>query len=493
MQASLFITSVILFTLTKSEEHINNTPFPKDFLFGTATSAYQVEGAWNVDGKGVNNWDKFIHTNRSRIKGNDTADVTCDSYHKYKENVALLKYLGVQFYRFSISWTRILPNGTQGKINQQGVQYYKNLLKELKRNNITPMVTIFHWDTPQALEEQGGWTNERIVHWYSRYARLCFQLFGDEVKYWMTVNEPKQTCNMGYGNGIFAPGVKSPGEGEYLCVYHVVLAHATAWRIYDKEFRAQQKGKVGIVVDCSWYEPADSWNIQDQLASQLKLHFTYGLYVNPIVYGDFPWAVKSIVKKRSLAQGYNRSRLPEFSQQQKELVKGTYDFLGLNYYTARYIKPDPDTPVDGKGYDFDSETTTFVDPHWEKGASFWLYVVPWGIKKLVTWLSQTYGNPPVIITENGYSEHGTMDDQKRISYIKSHLTNLKEAMNNGVNIKGYTYWSLMDNFEWVEGYPVKFGLYHVDFEGVKRNRTAKSSVEYYKKVISTRCLVDKCK
>nr|WPM03618.1 glycoside hydrolase family 1 [Phyllotreta armoraciae] len=492
MLASLFILSITLFSLTKTQDHINNTPFPEDFLFGTATSAYQIEGAWNVDGKGVNNWDYFIHKNPIVINGNVTADVTCDSYYKYKDDVALLKYLGVQFYRFSISWTRILPNGTQGRINHEGVRYYRNLLRLLKKNNITPVVTIFHWDTPQALEEQGGWTNPRMVRWYGRYARLCFRLFGDDVEYWMTVNEPKQTCNLGYGSGIFAPGVQSPGEGEYLCVYHVVLAHATAWRIYDEEFRSKQNGKVGIVVDSSWFEPADSSNIYDQQASQLKLHFTYGLYVNPIVYGDFPASVKRIVEKRSLAQGFAKSRLPEFSPEQKVFVKGTYDFLGLNYYTARYVKPDPDTPVDGKGYDFDSETVSFVDPSWEQGASFWLYVVPWGIKKMVTWISETYGNPPILITENGYSDRGTIDDQKRISYMKNHLSYLKDAIDKGVNIIGYTYWSLMDNFEWLEGYYVKFGLYRVDFDEVQRNRTTKSSVEYYKKIISTRCLVDKC-
>ncbi|CAG9836032.1 unnamed protein product [Diabrotica balteata] len=250
----------------------DNTKFPDGFSFGAATSAYQIEGAWNEDGKGEGNWDRVAHTIPNFIYHNDSGDVTCDSYHQWEEDIRILKELKVTHYRFSISWPRLLPLGLNLEVNQAGVDYYKNLIKALKAANIEPYVTLFHWDLPQFLEELGGWPNPEIVSWYSEYAKLCFELFGDDVKHWMTFNEPKQTCTNGYGTGVYAPSTKSPGIGEYMCIHNVLRAHAAAYHIYDKEFRFKQNGKVGIVIDSAWWEPYNATTDSD--ASERLLQFT---------------------------------------------------------------------------------------------------------------------------------------------------------------------------------------------------------------------------
>nr|WPM03636.1 glycoside hydrolase family 1 [Phyllotreta armoraciae] len=486
----LFSTTACLQKVTADDE-INNTTFPEYFLFGTASSAYQIEGAWNTYGKGENIWDRFTHVNASLIPGNANADVACDSYHRYKEDVQQLKTIGSQVYRFSLSWSRILPNGLPDVINQQGVDYYRRLIAELKANDVVPYVTLFHFDTPQRLEEMGGWTNSSVVEWFGDYARLAFGLFGDDVKHWMTVNEPKQTCHLGYGTGYFPPGVRSPGVGEYACVKNTILAHAAAWRIYHKEFRPTQKGELGIVIDSQWYEPVNPSSPADQRASEMGLNFAYGLYAYPLVYGDFPPMVKKLVRKRSLAQGYRRSRLPEFSARERMRIKGAYDFFGLNYYSALMVRADPNPDPDAKGYDADSEIQTYLNMTWENTSKDKQKIVPWGIRKVLYWMKKTLKDPKIVITENGMPDLGDLDDTLRIKYIKLHLSSVKDSIEkDGVNVRGYIYWTLMDNFELRAGYSLKFGLYKVDFD--TQDRTPKSSAEYFRKVIETRCLVEKC-
>lgn len=217
--------------------------FPTSFKFGTATAAYQIEGAWNEDGKGENIWDRLTH-NTSLVRNHDTGDVACDSYHRYKEDVQLLKQLGVNFYRFSISWSRILPTGYPDQINKAGIEYYKNLIDELKANNIEPFVTLYHWDLPQPLQDIGGWMNEKLVDIFADYARTLFTLLGDDVKYWMTFNEPRQICYEGYGLGLKAPAVKLPGIGPYRCAHVLIKAHAKAYHIYQDNFKEKQGGEV---------------------------------------------------------------------------------------------------------------------------------------------------------------------------------------------------------------------------------------------------------
>lgn len=225
---------------------MDNRKFPPDFSFGVATSAYQIEGGWNADGKGENIWDHMSHSPRSLILNNQTGDIACDSYGKYKEDVQMLKNLGVNHYRFSISWSRVLPTGYTNVINEAGVQYYRNLVSELMANNITPYVTLYHWDLPQPLQDLGGWPNPLLSDIYAEFARIMFSLLGDQVKNWFTFNEVKQICEEGYGIGNKAPGIKSSGIAEYRCGHTVILAHAKAYRIYDKLFREKQGGKLQI-------------------------------------------------------------------------------------------------------------------------------------------------------------------------------------------------------------------------------------------------------
>lgn len=249
-----------------------NLTFPEGFLFGTATASYQVEGAWDEDGKGENIWDNWTHNFPDVIKNQDNGDVACDSYHKYLEDVENLRYLGVQTYRFSLSWSRLLPSGFTNEINQAGFEYYNNLIDALIENGITPLVTLYHWDLPQPLQEIGGWPNPILEELFGQYARVAFTLYGDRVKYWFTFNEAKQTCQQGYGIGAMAPGYHSAGIGEYLCAHTVLKAHARAYHIYDTEFRDVQKGKVSLVVDTDWFEPASN-STEDIEAAERKIQF----------------------------------------------------------------------------------------------------------------------------------------------------------------------------------------------------------------------------
>nr|CAI5861044.1 unnamed protein product [Callosobruchus analis] len=271
-------------------------------------------------------WDAFVHENSSRISDKSNGDIACDSYHKYKEDVALMKEVGVSFYRFSISWPRIMPLGTPDKVNKAGVKYYMNLLKELRSNGIEARVTLYHWDLPQTFAQQGGWLNSTIKQWFADYARFCFKQFGKYVNEWYTINEPPLICHSGYGLGLEAPGIQSPGVGEYICSKNTLLAHAAAWRIYDTEFRPRQKGRINIVLETTWYEP-DTGD-KDKAAAERRLQFEYGLYAHPIFRGNWPQVVIDRVALRSKLEGYPQSRLPELTAEEQHFIKG-------NKYTFR--------------------------------------------------------------------------------------------------------------------------------------------------------------
>ncbi|CAH1278713.1 unnamed protein product [Diabrotica balteata] len=350
---------------------------------------------------------------------------------------------------------------------------------------------MFHWDTPQALENIGGWTNELIVDRFVDYAQFLFETFGEDVQLWLTFNEPKQTCQGGYGNGNMAPAILSPGVGEYLCAHNVIRAHAKVWHLYDQRYRHIQNGHVGITIDSGWAEP-DSDSEEDKEAAERMLHFTYGWYANALVNGDYPEVMKTVIAKRSAAQGFKQSRLPEFTQEQIDDIQGAVDFLGVNYYTANMAKKQGNVPV-VSGWQEDMEVDTYQKEEWPKSSSSWLRIVPWGMRKLLNWLKKTYGDIPLIITENGVSDDcSSLDDQIRIDYYQQHISNVRDALDDGVNVFGYTAWSLMDNFEWMRGYSECFGLYQVDFSNADRPRTAKKSVELFKKIATTKCVTDSC-
>ncbi|XP_069695510.1 myrosinase 1-like [Periplaneta americana] len=461
--------------------------FPEGFLLGVATASYQVEGAWNEDGKGVNIWDTQTHNKSYLIADHSTGDVACDSYHKYKEDVQLMKEMGVDFYRFSFSWSRILPNGHVNVINQAGIDFYNNLINELLANGIQPLATIYHWDLPQPLQDLGGWPNPIIADYYEDYARVLFTNFGDRIKYWITFNEPSVFTN-GYEDASgHAPSIGAAGFGRYLASHTLIKSHARAYHLYDDEFRATQQGKVGITLNIGWCEPLEN-STEYEEACERQQQFEMGLYANPIFTdeGDYPAVVKERVAAISKAQGFTSSRLPTFTQEEIEYIRGTHDFFGLNHYSTYLGSPFDDSGNPPAFYK-DMGTSTTQDPSWPGSASSWLAVVPWGFRKQIASIAQRYNNPPLIVTENGFSDHGELNDNGRIDYLTSYLTEMLKAINeDGCNVFGYTAWSFMDNFEWNSGYTERFGMYYVDFDDPERPRTIKDSANVYAEIIKTR-------
>nr|APM84101.1 GH1 beta-glucosidase [Microcerotermes annandalei] len=458
--------------------------FPAGFLFGTATSAYQIEGAWKEDGKGESMWDRLTHDHPEIIKDKSTGDVACNSYHLYKEDVRMLKELGVNFYRFSVSWSRILPTGHDNVVNQAGIAYYNNLINELIANGIQPMVIMYHFDLPQPLQDLGGWTNPVLANYFEDYARVLYANFGDRVKWWNTINEP-QIHAMGYSEPFgLAPNILTPGHGQYLAVHTFLLSHARAYRLYEREFKAKQGGKVSIVPGGFWMQPTSDSKDEEEAAARAQ-EMQLGWVLHPIysATGDYPPVMKEWMAKKSKEEGYSRSRLPSFTKEEIEMVKGTWDYLGLNHYTTFFTLQSKEESMFLK----DTGVANIQDDKYPSAASEWLQVVPWGFRKLLNWIAKKYNNPPIVITENGFSDHGELNDRDRVNYLTKYLCELLKAVkDDGCNVIGYTVWSLMDNFEWPSGYTEKFGLFHVDFNDPDRKRTAKKSAEVYSQIIKNK-------
>ncbi|XP_022998813.1 beta-glucosidase 42 [Cucurbita maxima] len=459
---------------------LSRDDFPPDFFFGVATSAYQVEGAAKEGGRGPSIWDEFSHIKGNILDGGN-GDVAVDQYHRYEEDVELIAKLGFGAYRFSISWSRIFPDGLGTKVNVEGISYYNNLINALLEKGIQPYVTLYHWDLPLHLQEAiGGWLNKEIVNYFAIYAETCFASFGDRVKNWITINEPLQTSVNGHGIGIFAPGRReNPSVEQYLTSHHQILAHATAVSIYRKKYKAHQGGQIGISVDCEWAEP-NSNKVEDRTAASRRLDFHFGWYMNPIFYGDYPEVMHEEL-------GDN---LPKFTDEEKELITNSVDFVGLNHYTSRFIA---DVQETSDHNDFYKSQKMERIVQWEDGeligekaASEWLYVVPWGLRKLLNYIKQKYKNPIIIITENGVDDeedetcplHEMLDDKMRVGYFKSYLAEVFNAIRDGVDVRGYFAWSLVDNFEWAQGYTKRFGLVYVDYKnGLTRH--PKSSAYWF--------------
>ncbi|XP_047004632.1 myrosinase 1-like [Schistocerca americana] len=457
--------------------------FPEGFLFGASSAAYQIEGGWNADGKGESIWDRLLHTFPNLTTDGRNGDVAADSYHKYKEDVEALASIGANFYRFSISWPRILPTGDTNVINQAGIDYYNNLINALLEKGIQPLVTIYHWDLPFELQKLGGWTNPRIAEYYVQYAKVLFENFGDRVKLWITINEPDMFTK-GYATwGQQAPSVNASGIGDYQAGHTVLLAHAGAWHLYDEHFRPTQKGKIGITLNIDWSEPATD-SADDAEAAERSLQFTGGLFAHPIFSseGDYPSVVRLRVDANSKAEGRGVSRLPSFTTSEVEYIRGTSDFFGLNHYTSWYVADGVEGTVPSKTYDSGTITTPMTE--YPLTYSAWLRVIPSGIRKIVNWVSKTYPGHPILITENGCSDDGsTLDDQQRIEYYTGYLSEVVKAINvDGVDVIGYSAWSIIDNLEWMAGYTNHFGVFRVDYDDPDRPRTAKASASVLKKI-----------
>ncbi|CAH1647057.1 unnamed protein product [Spodoptera littoralis] len=464
--------------------------FPDDFAFGVSTAAYQIEGAWNEGGKGESIWDKYLHEHPKYTKDGSNADIATDSYHKYIEDIEMIKKLGVRYYRTSLSWPRILPDGTDNKINKEGVLHYRTLFKELIKANITPVVTLYHWDMPTIFVDLGGWSNPVSVDYFEDYARTSFRLFGDLVKYWLTVNEPHQHCVSSYG-GSTIPGLKSPGVALYLCTHNILLAHARVYHIYHQEFRDEQKGKITLSLDCNWSMPKHNGRPEDQEAAERHLEMHVGMFAHPIYSktGDYPELVRQRIDNASHEEGFSKSRLPYFTDEQIEALKGSSDFFSLNHYTTYLIRaPSIEDEWEIPSYDHDTGVKVEQDLSWSVPGVSWLSVYAPGLRKMIKWITKKYGNEiPIIVTENGVSDRGQLDDYDRVSYFNEYLYELLLAIHeDGSNVKGYFAWSLMDNFEWDDGYSQKFGLYKVDFNDPKRKRTPKLSAKIFHNIVCTR-------
>ncbi|XP_066248601.1 myrosinase 1-like [Euwallacea similis] len=467
-----------IFLSVPSSANFNFTR-PSGFKFGVATAAYQIEGGWNVDGKGENIWDRFTHTSK-KIKDGTNGDVACDSYHLWRKDVELLEYLGVDFYRFSLSWTRILPNGFHNKINKPGIAYYNNLIDLLISKGIEPMVTLYHWDLPQPIQDLGGWINPKTADYFAEYARLAFALFGNRVKTWITINEPASICVAPYEYNDGAPGIISPGIGSYLCGKTVLIAHAKAYRIYQAEFAHSQQGKVGITIDSGWAEPRHG-NMDDQDAADREMQMSFGWFVHPIfsATGDYPLVMSHRISTISLMQNFTESRLPAFSDDEKKLLKGSADFLGLNHYHT-WMVSNKQYPLNQVSFDADKSIRKETNSSWPDKE-----ILPWGLIKLLTWIKTEYNNPLVYITENGIGDTtGNISDTKRIQFLEEYINaTVYAAKVEGCNVAKYTVWSLMDNMEWTSGYTIKFGLYQVDFKNPAKTRNPKTSAAFFKGLI----------
>ena len=340
--SSLFCAFAMAEANYNLEEPLLYDTFPPDFLWGTATASYQIEGGWNADGKGESIWDVFTaDPNSGNVANGDNGQVACDSYHKYKEDVQLLYNMGVNSYRFSISWSRILPRGT-GEINQKGINYYNNVINELLLYNITPAVTIYHWDLPQALQERGGWLNPEIAYWFEDYSRILFKEFGDRVKFWITLNEPWVVAIAGHTTGEMAPGMRGPGILEYKTVHNLIRSHAKAYRVYKNEFYETQQGQVGITLNSDWFEPRNASDPDHVEASITKLQFMIGWFAHPIfIDGKYPEVMRRKIDEKSAASGFPESRLPQFTEEESLEIMHSSDFFGLNHYTSSLVYPTP--------------------------------------------------------------------------------------------------------------------------------------------------------
>ncbi|XP_048001773.1 myrosinase 1-like isoform X2 [Leguminivora glycinivorella] len=465
--------------------------FPPDFIFGAATAAYQIEGAWDADGRGPSIWDHLVHTDPEHITNKDNGDVAANSYYNYKRDIEMLKELGVSHYRFSISWTRILPFGRAHYINQRGIDHYNKFIDELLANDIVPFATIYHWDLPQILQEHGGWLNEEIVDWFADYARIVFENFGDRIKFWMTINEPWVHCYFSYGYAVYAPKIRSPGVGFYECGRNMLLANARAYHIYNDEFRSTQGGKVGIDLNSEYVYPASD-SIEDIEAAKDYLAFQFGQYMHPIFSksGNYPQRLIHRVAAASTAQGYNSSRLRSFDEDQINYIKGTADFLGLNHYFTKYVYRNSSVigMFDVPSTDDDTFADSYMDESWPSTHAPWIREHGPGLHHLLVHIKDSYDNPEVYIAENGVSTTTGLNDPTRVSYYRSYLRAVLEALADGCNVHGYFAWSLMDNFEWNFGYSHRFGLYEVDFQDPNRTRTPRKSAFVYREIIRSRTI-----
>ncbi len=431
--------------------------FRKDFAWGAATASFQIEGAWNEDGKSLSIWDDFCHRG-GKIEDNSNGDIACDHYHRYKEDVKLMADMGLKAYRFSIAWTRILPDGT-GRINEKGLEFYSNLVDELLKYNIIPYVTLYHWDLPYCLQLKGGWANPESPLWFEEYTTAIAKRLGDRVKHFITFNEPSVFVGCGCAQGSHAPGFQMSTRDLLHIGHNVHLAHGRAVKVLRSLVPDAEVGITLATMPAIPVSKADEQNAYDSYFSCPLGPFYWmdSYWADPIVFGKYP---EELLK----AAG---DMFPAFTEEDMKLISQKIDFIGLNIYQAKYV----------------GEYERFRGtPHTEIGWDTFDSGLEWGVKHF----TKRY-KLPIYITENGLSCHdwisldGKVHDPNRIDFLQRYLRGLKTAADSGCDVRGYFQWSFMDNFEWAKGYNPRFGMIFCDYKTL--NRIPKDSAYWYKEVI----------
>ena len=436
--------------------------FPDGFLWGAATSAYQVEGSPLADGAGPSIWHRFTRT-PWLVPSGDNGDVACDHYRRYEEDVQLMRGLGLNAYRFSISWSRVMPEG-RGRINEKGLDFYRRLVDALLENGIRPNVTLYHWDLPEALDNLGGWLNRDVASWFADYARVMFAALDDRVPMWATLNEPWVVTDGGYLHGALAPGHRNLFEAP-IASHHLLLSHAAALEAY----RAEGKHEIGLVVNLEPKYPASD-RPEDLDATCRADAYMNRQYLDPVFHGRYPDEMRQIFGEA----------WPEFTPEDLARIRQPIDFLGVNYYTRNVSRFDA-TALPVQAAPVRQKRHAYTETNWE--------VYPPGLTDTLVWVKEKYGDIPLYITENGAAFYdpptadGEVQDPLRVEYFRTHLRAAREAIDRGVDLRGYFAWSLLDNLEWSLGFAKRFGIIHVDFETLKR--TPKASSRFYAEVIRT--------
>ena len=433
-------------------------------MWGASTSAYQIEGSPLADGAGPSIWQRFAHS-PGRTAHGETGDVACDHYRLWKSDVALMRQLGLQAYRFSIGWSRIFPQGT-GTLNTRGLDFYDNLVDELLANDISPNATLFHWDLPAALDDRGGWLNRDIADWFGDYARAVFARLGDRVPMWATLNEPWVVTDGGYLHGILAPGHRNMFEAP-IASHNLLRAHGRGMQAFRAENRA---GQIGLVVNLEPKDAASDW-AADIAAAQRGDAYMNRQYLDPVFKGKYPDEMCEIFG----------AAWPKFPADDFALIRQKIDFLGINYYTRGVVRDEPEARPVRIAYVRQPEHA-YTETGWE--------VHPQSLTRTLLWVTERYGPIPLYVTENGAAVYdaphaidGAVQDPLRVWYLREHLKAAHDAIRKGADLRGYFAWSLFDNYEWSLGYSKRFGIVHVDYE--TQERTPKSSARFYSRVIAS--------
>ena len=439
--------------------------FPEGFDWGTATASYQTEGGCNEGGRGESIWDRFCHT-PGKISDNSTGDITCDFYHRWKEDIKIAKELGIKVYRLSISWPRIFPDGT-GRCNEDGIEFYRQVLSCLRDNGIKSAVTLYHWDLPQKLQDRGGWANREIVDWFEAYANTVYDKLGDLVDIWITLNEPYCSSILGYWVGEHAPGYHDYSMA-LTAAHNSLLAHGRAVKAYRA---SGLKADIGISLNMHMSYPFNESDPADIEAAKRNQQQINNFFGDPVFLGKYPQALLSHLKQKGVV-------LPEIKDGDMELISQKLDFFGLNTYFTDHVKADETKwPLDCIPLKTGRPRT---DAGWELN--------PEGMYDLLRWIHERYKPAKIIISENGAAFNdwvntgGRVHDYNRIDYIAKYLIQVHRAVTEGVPVKGYYVWCFCDNFEWSFGLTRRFGIIHVDYGTQKR--TPKESARWYARLIN---------